>query len=82
MYFPYQLCLDTFKKGEDKYASYRKSRFDVSDEKRTMYVTLMSACGVEVGVGFKFKCTLAKYTGYSSDDLAYQEERQMKTADE
>jgi predicted DsbA family dithiol-disulfide isomerase len=56
---PYQLYPEAPKEGEDKYAWYKKSKHQDSEEKMKMYTTLMSSYGKAAGIDFKFGGTVA-----------------------
>lgn len=58
-YLPYQLYPEASRKGEDKFAWYKKLKYNESDEKMKMYTTLMSAYGTGCGIDFKFGGTVA-----------------------
>lgn len=80
-YFPYQLFPEASKEGEDKYAWYKKFRYNDSEEKMKMYTTLMSAYGVSAGINFKFGGTVANTLDAHRLIQHYQEEKGPETAD-
>lgn len=56
---PYQLFPEASQEGEDKFAWYKKSKYNDSDEKMEKYMRLMSAYGEGEGIKYKFGGTVA-----------------------
>lgn len=54
IYKPYQLYPSASQAGEDKYAWYKTTRYGDSDEKMTMYTSLMASYGAAEGIKYKF----------------------------
>ena len=69
------------KEGRDKYAWYKKTKYDDSEEKMKMYTTLMSAYGVGVGINFKFGGVVANTLDAHRVIQHYQEEMGPEVAD-
>ncbi|KAF2462225.1 thioredoxin-like protein [Lineolata rhizophorae] len=58
-FMPYQLYPDASKEGEAKYSWYKRAKYNDSEEKMKMYMTLMSAYGANEDIDFKFGGTVA-----------------------
>ncbi|KAE8449846.1 hypothetical protein EG329_007323 [Mollisiaceae sp. DMI_Dod_QoI] len=80
-YHPYQLYPEATQAGEDKYAWYKSSRYGDSEEKMTMYTTLMTAYGLSAGIHFKFGGTVANTLPAHRVIQYFQESLGPETAD-
>jgi predicted DsbA family dithiol-disulfide isomerase len=58
-YFPYQLYPKATEEGEDKYAWYKREKYNDSEEKMQMYSQYMGALGQAEGIQFSFHGTIA-----------------------
>ncbi|OIW23608.1 thioredoxin-like protein [Coniochaeta ligniaria NRRL 30616] len=56
---PYQLYPDFPSEGTDKFAWYRDTKYDGSEERMQMYTDLMSSYGSEAGINFSFRGTIS-----------------------
>lgn len=56
---PYQLYPDFPAEGADKYAWYRDTKYDGSEERMQAYTQLMASYGAEAGINFSFGGTMA-----------------------
>ncbi|KAB5554591.1 thioredoxin-like protein [Coniochaeta sp. 2T2.1] len=56
---PYQLYPDFPSEGQDKHAWYLSTKYNNSEDRMAMYVSLMSAYGSEAGISFSFRGVVA-----------------------
>ncbi|RMZ82474.1 hypothetical protein DV737_g1965, partial [Chaetothyriales sp. CBS 132003] len=80
-YFPYQLNPEATKEGEDKYEWYKKSKYGDSNDKMSMYVTLMSAYGQSAGINYKFGGIVANTLDAHRVVQHFQEKQGPEVAD-
>lgn len=80
-YFPHQLYPGASVEGEDKYEWYKKSRYDNSEEKMKMYITVMTAYGASCGINFKFGGKVANTLDAHRVIQHFQETKGEGTAD-
>jgi len=78
---PYQLYPDLPSTPQDKHTWYRRSRYGDSEEKMTLYTTLMSAYGVAEGIDFKFGGTMSNTLPAHRVIGYFQEEEGCETAE-
>jgi predicted DsbA family dithiol-disulfide isomerase len=77
---PYQLYPDFPAEGADKYAWYRDTKYDGSEERMQMYTQLMTSYGAEAGINFSFRGTISNTLEAHGVIQQVQEEKGPETA--
>lgn len=80
-YMPYQLFPEASQEGEDKFAWYKRAKYNDSEEKMDMYMRLMRTYGQGEGIEYKFGGTVANTMHAHRLIQHYQETKGPEVAD-